>query len=366
MNPFLPIPSSSEPPDLRDAGLGCLGQMMTSRSHLVRLTPVILGLVLLTACDHYAAAQNAAAAPSLTPTPSVAPATQRDSCAEPAAPSPITVALVRRVDGSCAPFDRAFAYRCDPSAPAVAVIDDGEATRRFLGGTYSVPVSGVPPTAFPMGVTGLGALFQDPSDPRYLWVQADGETRRWLAIPNVNKVSEPATVQMIGDSILDGGQDDVIAGLPSWTVSIDALIGRGSDGAAGVAESLGDPIADAVVVEIGVNDGDATVTAANAQRIVDAQGDTRMLVWLTAHGPDTAVPAVNEAIEAAMGQVPNGAVLDWDRLVPLDALSSDGVHPDLGQQGVLASLLTPFLQTWLDAVHGAGPTECESAIRDAA
>ena len=70
-----------------------------------------------------------------------------------------------------------------------------------------------------------------------------------------------------------------------------------------------------------------------------------MLVWLTAHGPDLDVPAVNAAIVAAMGAIPNGAVLDWDRLVPLDALSSDGVHPDIGQQGVLASLLAPYLQT---------------------
>ena len=340
--------------------------MTTSRSLLVRLAPAILGLVLLTACDHYAAAQGTAVPPSLTPTPSLAPVAQSDSCAAPAAPSPITVALVRRVDGSCAPFDQAFAYRCDPSMPAVAVIDDGQATRRFLGGSYAVPVPAVPPTAFPMGITGLGALFQDPSDPRYLWVQADGDTRRWLAIPNENKISDPVTAQMIGDSILEGGGDDVIAGLPEWTVAIDASIGRGSDGAAGIAESLGDPVADVVVIEIGVNDADPAATATNAQRIVDDQGETRMLLWVTAHGPDTDVPAVNEAIVSAMGQVPNGTVLDWDRLVPLDALSSDGVHLDLGQQGVLASLLTPFLQAWLDAVHGSGPTGCESAVRDAA
>ena len=67
-----------------------------------------------------------------------------------------------------------------------------------------------------------------------------------------------------------------------------------------------------------------------------------------------------------MGAIPNGTVLDWDRLVPLDALSSDGIHPDTGQQGVLASLLAPVLQTWRDAVVGPGPTACEASIRDAA
>ena len=46
---------------------------------------------------------------------------QTDSCLAPSAPSPIAVALVRRVDGSCAPIDQAFVYRCEPSQPAVAV-----------------------------------------------------------------------------------------------------------------------------------------------------------------------------------------------------------------------------------------------------
>jgi hypothetical protein len=89
-------------------------------------------------------------------------------------------------------------------------------------------------------------------------------------------------------------------------------------------------------------------------------------VWLTAHGPEAQVPAINQAIRDAMAKIPNGTVLDWDRLVPLDALSSDGIHPDAGQQGVLASILDPFLTTWRDAVEGKGPTACERAIRGAA
>src|SRR6188768_796734 len=207
------------------------GQMSMPRRSPGRLFPLLAALcLLLTACDHYAAAKGSAT-PQLTPTPALAPIAQQDSCAAPPAPSPITVALVRRVDGSCAPLDRSFVYRCDPSLPAVAVIEDGNGVRRFLGGSYAVAVPRLPPEGFPMGVTGFGAVYQDPADPGFLWVQADGSTRRWLAIPNRNKLSDPTTVQMIGDSILDGGQTDVVASLPTWTVAIDALVGRGSDGA---------------------------------------------------------------------------------------------------------------------------------------
>jgi len=338
--------------------------MPTSRRAPVRSLPLLLGmLLLLTGCDHYAAAR-AADGPSLTPVPSPAPVPVADPCEGPEVAAPVSVELALRSDGSCAPLDTVFAYRCDPAQPAVAVVDDGRGVRRFLGGSYAVPVTALPPQAFPIGVTGFGALNQDPSDPRYLWVEADGQVSRWLALPSRNKLSDPVTVQLIGDSILDGGQTAVTDGLPGWQTSIDALIGRTSDGANAVAQALPPPVADAVVIEIGVNDHSPDTLASNAQLIIDALGSTRVLVWLTAHGPDTTVPAVNQAIVETMAGIPNATVLDWNQLVPLDSLNSDGVHPS--DPTVLASILDPFLQTWRDAVQGSGPTACEQAIRDAA
>jgi hypothetical protein len=336
--------------------------MPTGPRRSLRIVLVVAALTLLAACDHYTA--KAADAPSMTPAPSPAPAPAvADSCRAPGVATPVAVELARRSDGTCAPLRSVFAYRCDPAEPAVAVVDDGRGVRRFLGGSYAVPVAGLPPQAFAVGVTGFGALYGDPSDPQYLWVQADGATTRWLALPNRNKVSDPVTAHMIGDSILDGGQVPVIDDLSGWTVTVDAVIGRGSDGAVAAAQTVPD-VPDVVVVEIGVNDQSATTTAANAQTIVDTLGTARALVWLTAHGPETQVPAINQAIVDAMGRIPNGTVLDWNRLVPLDSLNVDGIHPT--DPTVLASVLDPFLQTWADAVRGAGPTACESAIRNAA
>jgi len=335
---------------------------MTARR--LRLPMLLLGLTLLAACDPYPAT-NSDADPSLTPGPSPLVA-QRDPCITPDAPSPISVSVVHRADGSCWPLSREMVYRCDPSMPAVAEVDVGQGPRRFLGGSYAVKVSAPPVTALSEGVTPFGEVFLDPGDPSFLWVRSDGVTERWLALPVRSKLSSPPTVQMIGDSILDGGQAEVVAGLPGWVVTIDALIGRGSEGAAGVAESLPSPAANVVVIEIGVNDQDASTTAANAQRIITAQGGARLLVWLTAHGPEPQVPSINEAIWDAMGPLPNGAVLDWNNLVPLDALSSDGIHPDTGQQGVLASILDPYLKGWLDAVEGRGATACQDTIRSRA
>jgi hypothetical protein len=330
------------------------------RRRALAAAAIVLGL---TACDRNVTVA-AEPSPSLAPIP--AAPVGRDPCAPPKAAHPVTVSIVHRPDGTCVPFGRTFLYRCEPALPAVAVIDTGQGVRRFLAGGYAVTVDGPPASALALGVTPFGEVFEDPADPAFVWVQADGVTRRWLAIPNANKLADPPTVQLIGDSILDGGQTEVVEGLRGWSATVDAEIGRGSYGAATVAETLPSPAADVVVVEIGVNDADVSATVAGTQRIVAAQGGSRVLVWLTAHGPEADVPAVNQTIVAAMGAIPNGAVLDWDRLVPLDALSSDGIHPDVGQQGVLATILDPYLQTWLDAVTGTGPTACESAIRAAA
>jgi hypothetical protein len=243
----------------------------------------------------------------------------------------------------------------------VAVIKQDGTTRRFLGGDYAVPVS-LPPTAFPIGSTAFGALYRDPAEPRLLWLEADGHVHRLLALPNEQQVPDAPTAFLIGDSILDGGDAEVLGGLPGWITTVDAEVGRDSWGAAPIAEALLET-PDVLVIEIGVNDHEPTSVATNLSRILVARGDARLIVWATAHGPDEDIPAVNEAIVAGMGAIGNGAILDWDRLVPPEALSSDGVHPDTGQQGAFASLLDPFLLTWLEAVRGAGPTGCARTVR---
>jgi len=74
---------------------------------------------------------------------------------------------------------------------------------------------------------------------------------------------------------------------------------------------------------------------------------------------------VDRAIVRMMASIPNGAILDWDRLVPPELLGSDGVHPVTGQEGLLASFLVPFLQTWRDAASGRGPTRCHGDVTNA-
>jgi hypothetical protein len=120
-----------------------------------------------------------------------------------------------------------------------------------------------------------------------------------------------------------------------------------------------------VVVELGVNDHEPTVFLENAQRVVAAVSGANLLVWVTAHGPESAVSGVNRAIVETVGADPVGTVADWDAQVPLDELSSDGVHLLAGDEGAFADFLAPLIRGWLDAVEGRGATGCQDQIRAA-
>src|SRR5438445_6489711 len=108
-------------------------------------------LLTLTGCDHFAAAQ---ATPSAQP--QLTPATN-DPCRvrlDPA--STIVVETLRAADGSCVPPSNLVVYRCDPSLdPPVAAVDVAGARRRFLGGSYAVPVPAIPSDALSVGIAAI-------------------------------------------------------------------------------------------------------------------------------------------------------------------------------------------------------------------
>jgi hypothetical protein len=325
--------------------------------------PLLLACALLvsTACDSFAAARASAPTPApFTPVPGAD--ARADPCAVAVPNASTAVETVTADDGACVTPSTLVLYRCDPSQEMVAVADIAGAGRRFLGGAYAVHVDALPADAHQVGVTGAGRISTTPGD-RALYVESGGRIERWLALPNSGAVSSP-TAFMVGDSILDGGQDDVVAGLPEWDVTIDALIGRSSSGGITPAESLLQ-LPNVVVVELGVNDVSDTSFAANAERILAAVQGADLVVWVTAHGPEPVTDQIDRTIVADMGALRNGAILDWDRLVPPDLLGSDGVHPTTGQEGLLASFLAPFLQGWREATAGRGATACEGDLANA-
>ncbi|HEX6843778.1 MAG TPA: hypothetical protein VF235_01565 [Actinomycetota bacterium] len=319
-------------------------------------------VLLLAACDHFTASAGAppAATPQLTPAAAIP---VPSGCGDVGTADPLAVVdLLHREDGGCVPAAEAVVARCDVSLDPIALLGLAGEPDRYLGGSFAVPVASVPVGATSLGITAAGRFWILPGDQPSLYVESSAGVSRWLPVPRARDLDRPPTVTMIGDSILDGAAPDLTEQLNEWTLAIDAVVGRGSFDAAAVAESLPVPAPDAVVVEIGVNDHDPAAFAANLERILAATAEADLVVWVTAHGPDVAVPSVNEAIVAGMGALPDGAIADWDRWVPEASLSSDGVHPDTGNGALLADLLVPMLSAWRQAVWGGGPARCEGAV----
>jgi hypothetical protein len=325
-----------------------------------------MGALLLTACDHYAVAGAPGQTPVLSPAPPSGQTLRPVACAGVATDeASAVVEALRRSDGSCVPSSEAVVYRCDPAFDPVAELGTATGIRRFLGGAYAVSVDQLPFDAHEIGVAGIGRVYVQPDDARSLFVESGGGLQRWLRLPDAAGVAHPPSALLIGDSILDGAGDAITAALPDWNLTIDAEVGRASSSGVTIAESFLPPLPDVVVVELGVNDHDTAAFLGNAERIVSAVGGTNLLVWVTAHGPESSVAGVNRAIVQAIGLDPTGAIADWDRKVPLDELSSDGVHLLSGDEGAFADFLAPVLRTWVDAVDGRGPTGCQDRIRAA-
>jgi hypothetical protein len=327
---------------------------------------MLLVVLTLTACDHYvAAAAGASGSPQLTPIPGdrgVGIGCGQIQTADPV----VVVDTLRSDDGACVPPSSVLVARCDPAFDPIALLDLAGVPRTFLGGRFAVPVSRIPDAATPLGVSGAGRLWSVTGDPRSLFVEGGGSVERWLAVPNARALDAPPSVHMIGDSILDGDATSMTEALGTWSVTIDAVVGRGSYDAATAAEAMPDPLPDVVVVEIGVNDHDAGYFEQNLQRVLARASHADLVLWVTAHGPDPAIDAIDRVIVAGMGAIPNGAVADWNAFVPPDQLSSDGVHPAPGSEGLLAALVTPMLTAWREAVAGRGPASCAAAVTAAA
>jgi hypothetical protein len=324
---------------------------------------VLLALLALVAaaCDHYAAA-GAAQTPRLTPVAMEPPAGEADPCARIGVGDPQAIVEPVMAGTGCLPPQQVVVFRCDYALDPVALLDAGGVPRRFLGGSFAVPVPVLPEGSIPLGVTAGGRLHVVPSDPRFLFLESGGRIERWLALPEPTHVSAPPGVIMVGDSILDGAVEAVTAGLPEWELTIDAEVGRGSYGAATIIEELPLPPPDAVVIEIGVNDHDGGTFRANAERMVTASEGVELIVWVTPHGPDTDTEYVNEALLDVAGRSPVSTLADWDSLVPQDELSSDGVHLSGGNEQVFADILVPVLEGWRVAAAGGGAARCGNHV----
>jgi hypothetical protein len=260
------------------------------------------------------------------------------------------VTVFQGPDGECIPRDRLIGHRCDAVAPLIVFEPGGDAERRFLGGSFAVPVAALPEGAVTIGVGDGAQLVTVRDDPRWVYTVRGSSIERWLPLPPEGLVVGGPRAFMLGNSILEGGAPALALALPDWTLEVDASNGRSSGEGASIAEvrTVQDPV---VVVELGTNDRDPDAFRSNAQRILRTFRDVPLVLWQTVEGPPEVVATdeVNDQILALAGRRPNVSLADWATEVP-DEILSDGVHPDPEHQDAMAALVAPLLRTWWRAV----------------
>jgi lysophospholipase L1-like esterase len=209
-------------------------------------------------------------------------------------------------------------------------------------------------------------VYGSADDPMLVYV-GDGESvTRWLRLPR-RAVTRPPTAFVIGDSIADGAAPFISEALPNWTIGFDAVIGRGTNSATTAAAAQGVARPDVVVIELGTNDADPAAFRENMVTMLDLLRHVPLVVWQTAHGPLTNIPAVNAHIRGTVPTYANALIADWDAFVSGGAeLSSDGVHPAAGHEDLMARLIAPLLTRWLDAASGGSATACAARAERAA
>jgi hypothetical protein len=357
----------------------------------VRVSPLALGLlVVLGACDGSRSPQ----APPLDP-PSAGPSPNDTACGE----VQVQGATVQRFEarGQCLSADVMMLYRCATDAIPVLRISSVRGPAVFLGGPFAVPVRTVPaqirfagaaggrevliadplppsPSAAPASPSASASSAPSPSpsaegrpvvEPEPLvYVREDGRTERWLRLEGRRGLHDPPIVWMIGDSILDGGREDVEAALSDWNLTLDAEVGRPSSSGVALAEAAVEQDADAVVIELGTNDAAAGAFRSHLVETLDILAGVPLVIWQTARGPeeDLSIEEVNASIREIVPTYPNVAIADWASFVPDEAVLTDGVHPDEGFQQLEAELLEPMLSAWRGALGTDGATSCGREI----
>ncbi len=136
--------------------------------------------------------------------------------------------------------------------------------------------------------------------------------------------TEGADIFVVGDSVLLGAADQIVAAMPQHAVNVDAVVSRTAFSAAALLEGRTE---DVVVVSLGHNDGPGDFPA-RIDAAMGALGGVDHVLWLTQQEfrPDRG--AMNDALRAAAERWPTLEVLDWQAIVARtpEANWADGLH----------------------------------------
>ncbi len=133
-----------------------------------------------------------------------------------------------------------------------------------------------------------------------------------------------ANVFVVGDSVLLGAADQIVAAMPRYRVTVDAEVSRTVLAAPALLRGRTD---DVVVVSLGHNDGSGDF-ANRIDTVMGALAGVDHVIWLTQQEFRADRAGMNDELRAATARWPKLEVLDWQAVVTRtpDANWDDGLH----------------------------------------
>lgn len=151
---------------------------------------------------------------------------------------------------------------------------------------------------------------------------------------------------VIGDSVLLGAHDALVARLPGWTVTVYAQEGLSTLAAPSIIAANRPTLGEVAVVALGNNDqGNPVTFGQRVDGVMQALGGTRRVIWVNLRQFASWVPAMNAQLQAATTRWPNLEIADWNaRATPDPALVyGDGLHLTPGGAAAMAELIAEHL-----------------------
>jgi hypothetical protein len=164
---------------------------------------------------------------------------------------------------------------------------------------------------------------------------------------------------VIGDSVLLGAHDALVARLPGWTVTVYAQEGLSTLGAPSIIAANRPNIGEVAVVALGNNDqGNPVTFGQRIDGVMQALTSTRRVIWVNLRPFASGIPAMNAQLQAATTRWPNLEIADWNaRAAPDPSLVyGDGLHLTPAGAAAMAELVATHLGAYVQQREQATST----------
>jgi len=166
-------------------------------------------------------------------------------------------------------------------------------------------------------------------------------------------------VYVIGDSVMLGARDALVAELAGWSVTVWAQEGLSTLGAASIVSASHAVIGDVVVVALGNNDaGDPTTFGQRIDRVMQAIGAVPRVIWVNLRDFASWVPAMDQQLVLAQSRWPNLQIADWNSVASPNPgfVYGDGLHLTPAGQTAMAQLVGQQIDAFVQSRSPASTT----------